>query len=98
MCGTSFTLFFIKTGDRGGAGGTNSHQQTVENEGRTCGHPTPNNAHQVGGVWCGEPVNQSGAVGSCSWVAMAKKTPFLKISGLNCSSRSQRSKTITPSQ
>ena len=69
----SLTLFFIKTGNRGGTGGTNSHQQTVENEGRTGGHPTLNNAHQGSGVCCGERVNKSGAVGCFSWVAMAKK-------------------------
>ena len=73
MAGSSLTLFFIETGDRGGAGRTHPHQQTVENEGGTRGHPTLNNAHQVGGVCGGERVNQSGAVGCLSWVAMAKK-------------------------
>ena len=73
MCSTSLTLFFIKTGDRGGVGGTHPHQQTVEDEGGTRGHPTLNNAHQVGGVCGGERVNQSGAVGGLSGVAMAKK-------------------------
>ena len=29
MCGTSLTFFFIETGDRGGAGRTHPHQQTV---------------------------------------------------------------------
>ena len=76
MCGTSLTLFFIETGDRGGAGGTHPHQQTIENEGGTRGHPTLNNSHQVGGVCGGKRVNQSGAVGCFSGVAMAKKHSF----------------------
>ena len=76
MCGTSLTLFFIETGDRGGAGGTHPHQQTVENEGGTRGHPTLNNAHQVGRVCGGDRVNQSGAVGGLGRVAMANKHPL----------------------
>ena len=73
MGGSSLTPFFIENGDRGGAGGTHPHQQTVENEGGIRGHPTLNNAHQVGGVCGGEWVNQSGAVGYFRGVAMAKK-------------------------
>ena len=52
MFEVSLTLLFIKTGDRGGTGGTHPQQQTIKYEGGTCGHPTLNNAHQMSGV-CG---------------------------------------------
>ena len=76
MPGSSLTLFFIETGDRGGAGGTHPHLQTVKKEGR---NPTLNNAHQVGGVCGGERVNQSCAVGCFSGVAMKKKYSFPQV-------------------
>ena len=73
MCGTSLTLFFIETGDRGGAGRTHPHQQTVKNDGWTRGHPTLNNAYQVGGVCGGGRVNEGGAVGGLGGVTVAEK-------------------------
>ena len=69
----TLTLSLIKTGDSSGTVATDPHQQTIQNEGGTSGHPTLNNIHKLGGICSGKRVNEGGAVGGLGGVAMAKK-------------------------
>ena len=73
---STLTLSLIKTGDGSGTLSTDPHQYTIQTEGGTHGHPSLNNAHQVGGGCSGEGVNDGGAVGGFCWVTVANKQSF----------------------
>ena len=52
------------------------HQQPINDQRRSTGYPTLNNAHQLAGICSGERVNKGRAIGGFGGVAMTEKQSF----------------------